>query len=167
MIEFGHNDGGSLSPTDNGRSDCPGDGDEVCNTSVQKDILTFPAYITAAVKNYTSLGARVVVSSQTPDNPWETGTFVYSPNRFTTYANQSAQGFAHAKFVDHGQLVANEFEKLGETEVDSFYPNDHTHTAPKGSDIVAQTFVRGVVCSQSFLKRHVKNETSSIIGACL
>jgi rhamnogalacturonan acetylesterase len=29
IIEFGHNDGGSLSPTDNGRSDCLGAGSQV------------------------------------------------------------------------------------------------------------------------------------------
>lgn len=31
VIEFGHNDGGSLS-NDNGRSDCYGEGDETCTT---------------------------------------------------------------------------------------------------------------------------------------
>ncbi|KAK3111067.1 hypothetical protein LTR53_014043 [Teratosphaeriaceae sp. CCFEE 6253] len=167
VIEFGHNDGGSLSPTDNGRTDCAGAGAEVCNTAVQQGILTFPAYLTAATRNFTARGARVVLASATPNNPWESGTFVYGASRFTTYANQSAQGFAHAKFVDHGQLVADEFQKLGASAVDEFYPNDHTHPSPEGSDIVAQAFVRGVVCSESFLKRHVKNETSGIIGACL
>lgn len=32
VVEFGHNDGGSLTPTDNGRSDCFGDGDQTCST---------------------------------------------------------------------------------------------------------------------------------------
>jgi len=167
VIEFGHNDGGSLSSTDNGRTDCPGDGDEVCNTSVQKGILTFPAYITNAVKSFTGAGATVVVSSQTPDNPYMSGAFEYAPNRFTTYANQSVASSAHAKFVDHGQLVANAFEKLGKTQVDGFYPKDHTHTSPEGADVVAKAFVRGLVCSQSTLKSHVKNATSSIQGGCL
>lgn len=31
VIEFGHNDGGSLS-NDNGRSACPGEGEETCET---------------------------------------------------------------------------------------------------------------------------------------
>ena len=30
VIEFGHNDGGSPNNNDNGRSDCPGEGEEVC-----------------------------------------------------------------------------------------------------------------------------------------
>lgn len=32
IIEFGHNDGGSLTPTDNGRTDCGGNGTETCTT---------------------------------------------------------------------------------------------------------------------------------------
>ena len=32
VVEFGHNDGGSLSPTDNGRTDCFGDGAQTCQT---------------------------------------------------------------------------------------------------------------------------------------
>jgi rhamnogalacturonan acetylesterase len=32
VIEFGHNDGGSLTPTDNGRTDCFGDGTQTCST---------------------------------------------------------------------------------------------------------------------------------------
>lgn len=32
VVEFGHNDGGSLSPTDNGRTDCFGDGTQTCST---------------------------------------------------------------------------------------------------------------------------------------
>ncbi len=32
VVEFGHNDGGSLSPTDNGRTDCFGDGEQTCQT---------------------------------------------------------------------------------------------------------------------------------------
>ena len=33
IIEFGHNDGGSLSTSDNGRTDCGGTGDETCHTT--------------------------------------------------------------------------------------------------------------------------------------
>lgn len=34
VMEFGHNDGGSLS-TDNGRTDCFGEGDETCQTTFE------------------------------------------------------------------------------------------------------------------------------------
>ena len=168
IIEFGHNDGGSLSATsDNGRTDCAGAGTETCNTNLQKGILTYPAYLRNATEKLTKLGARVVIASPTPDNPWETGKFAYGSPRFTTYGNATASRFANAKFVDHGMFTANAFQKLGASAVDQFYPNDHTHTAPEGAAVVAQAFVRGVACSTSLLAGHVKNATKSIAGSCL
>ncbi|KAI7278656.1 hypothetical protein KC345_g5841 [Hortaea werneckii] len=167
VIEFGHNDGGSLTPTDNGRTDCPGDGDEVCNTDVESGILTYVAYLENAARKFTDLGAYVIVSSPTPNNPWETGTFAYAPNRFTGYSEMVANEFENAIFIDHGQLVANEFERLGASTVDTYFPNDHTHTSPEGADVVAQAFVRGLLCSDGQLAQYVINSTSSVIGSCL
>jgi rhamnogalacturonan acetylesterase len=80
IIEFGHNDGGSLTPTDNGRTDCSGTGSETCSTTyngVAETVLTFGAYVQAATKKYQALGANVIISSQTPNNPWEGGSYVY------------------------------------------------------------------------------------------
>jgi rhamnogalacturonan acetylesterase len=33
VVEFGHNDGGSLATSDNGRTDCFGSGTETCQTT--------------------------------------------------------------------------------------------------------------------------------------
>jgi rhamnogalacturonan acetylesterase len=168
IIEFGHNDGGSLSSTaDNGRTDCPGAGTQTCNTDLQKGILTYPAYLKNAAALFTKLGARVVIASPTPDNPWEGGKFAYSSPRFTTYSNSTAALFEQANFVDHGTFVANTFQKLGGTAVDKFYTKDHTHTSPAGADVVAKAFVKGLLCSQSALAGYVKNATTSVGGSCL
>ena len=45
VIEFGHNDGGSLA-NDNGRSDCPGSGSETCRTNYGLVLFLFciPVY---------------------------------------------------------------------------------------------------------------------------
>ncbi|RDW69969.1 SGNH hydrolase-2 [Coleophoma crateriformis] len=168
IIEFGHNDGGSLSTTDNLRTDCYGAGSETC-TSVNGDIVqTYPTYITAAAKLMTAKGAQVIISPPTPDNPCETGTCSYTAPRFTAYANSSAAAVGSmATFIDHGQHVANAFEALGPTTVDAFYPNDHTHPSPTGSTIVAAQFVLALLCSKNPLAAHVVNTTSSITGSCV
>ena len=78
IIEFGHNDGGSLTPTDNGRTDCPGTGSKTCSTvydGVRETVLTFPAYLENAAKTLKALGANVLFSHQTPDNPRKYGVF--------------------------------------------------------------------------------------------
>lgn len=89
MIEFGHNDGGSLTPTDDGRTDCYGQFDQICYSEydgVNETIYTFDATLEWASALYLAKGAKVILSSTTPDNTWETGTYVYSPNRFEYYA---------------------------------------------------------------------------------
>lgn len=171
VIEFGHNDSGSLKPTDNGRTDCPGAGSETCTSTYDNKavtVLTYPAYITNAGKLFTAKGAKVIVSSPTPDNPWETGKFSYTPSRFTTYSSASATAIGSAAaFVDHGQYAANIFKTLGKTVVDAYYPIGHTHTSPVGADTVAKAFVKGLKCGGSALSRYVKNSTSSIQGSCI
>lgn len=55
----------------------------------------------------TAKGATVVLSSQTPNNLWETGSFVSSPSRFVGYqlTAQKALG-SGVYFVDHFQAVS-------------------------------------------------------------
>jgi rhamnogalacturonan acetylesterase len=76
VIEFGHNDGGSLAK-DNGRTDCPGSGNQTCQSTHggrKVTVLTFPAYLINAGKLMAAKGAKgakVVYSSMTPNNIWE------------------------------------------------------------------------------------------------
>lgn len=69
VIEFGHNDGGSPESNDNGRSDCPGTGEETCISDADgSTVYTFVYYVTQAAKLFTDAGATVVLSTQTPNN---------------------------------------------------------------------------------------------------
>ncbi|KAL4796295.1 SGNH hydrolase-type esterase domain-containing protein [Aspergillus venezuelensis] len=166
VIEFGHNDGGSLSD-DNGRTDCPGSGDETCETvydGVAETVLTFPAYLENAAALFIEKGANVLISSQTPNNPWETGEFAYSPNRFVEYAQLAAEN-AGVEYVDHGAYTAAIFESLGLDTVNSFYPEDHTHTNEAGSIVVADAFLKAVVCSGVALSDVLTTEDFD--GECL
>ncbi|RAK80225.1 rhamnogalacturonan acetylesterase RgaE [Aspergillus fijiensis CBS 313.89] len=166
IVEFGHNDGGSLS-TDNGRTDCSGTGAEVCYSvydGVNETILTFPAYLENAAKLFTAKGAKVILSSQTPNNPWETGTFVDSPTRFVEYAELAAE-VAGVEYVDHWSYVDSIYETLGNATVNSYFPIDHTHTSPAGAEVVAEAFLKAVVCTGTSLKSVLT--TTSFEGTCL
>jgi rhamnogalacturonan acetylesterase len=173
VIEFGHNDGGSLKPTDNGRSVCPGKGTEVCDSTFNGaavKVYTYPFYLIQAGKALIAKGAKVIISSQTPNNPWEGGSFSYSDSRFVTYSRDAAKTLgANAMFVDHGRYTAEAWRVLGKAGTDrAFVSGDHTHTQPAGADIVAKAFFKGVQCGGGgFLKGLVKNATATIPGACL
>jgi len=176
VIEFGHNDGGSPYPaaSDNGRADCPGQGNETCPTvylNATEIVLTYPAYLINASKSFLAKGARVVISSATPDNPWETGNYTYVPNRFSYYAWLTVAELggpaAGVYYVPHGQYTAQAMFNLGPTFIDANYPIDHTHTSPILAAIVAQSFVLGLKCGTSPLTDFVVNATARIEGPTL
>lgn len=147
VIEFGHNDGGSpTSSTDNARSDCPGTGEETCTSGkTGETVYTFGHYVKAAAKMYIAKGAKVVFSSQTPNNLWEGGKYSAAAPRFVAYAAQAAKEVGTgASFVDHFQAVANMYKKLGNTATNGLYPNDNTHTSPEGADLSAQAFSQAI-----------------------
>ncbi|KAF2404846.1 SGNH hydrolase [Trichodelitschia bisporula] len=170
VIEFGHNDGGSLS-NDNGRTDCPGSGSETCKSTYKGErvtVKTFPAYLIEAGKAYTAKGARVVFSSMTPNNVWEGGKYTYGPGRFTEYARDAAKAVGKgATFVDHGSYTAAAYKALGAKTVNGFYPNDHTHTNAEGAEVVAKAFVKAVVCAKDGLAEHVKSGVALVPSGCL
>ncbi|KAF1348577.1 Rhamnogalacturonan Acetylesterase [Delphinella strobiligena] len=166
IIEFGHNDGASN--PDNGRSDCPGSSTEVCTytyDNAEETVYTFPQYLEWAAANMTAKGATVIISSQTPNNPDETGAFVDSPARFVALA-QTAASTADVDYVDHNAYAYQAYKKLSVSAVNAMYPNDHTHTSPEAAALMAQSFIRGLVCGDSTLKSYVVNATSSIEGSC-
>lgn len=146
VIEFGHNDGGSPETNDNGRSDCPGTGEETCTSDADgSKVYTFTYYVAEATKAMVAKGATVVLASQTPDNPWETGSFVYAAPRFVGYQKTTAGLFATGvSFVDHFNAVDQMYKQLGDDAIAAFYPSDHTHTSPEGADKVAQAFAQAV-----------------------
>ncbi|KAI1820592.1 carbohydrate esterase family 12 protein [Xylaria intraflava] len=146
VIEFGHNDGGSPESNDNGRSDCPGDGTETCiSDATGETVYTFVYYVIQAAKLMTAKGATVIFSTQTPNNSWETGTFVGTPSRFVEYQLTAQESVGtDTYFVDHFQAVSDMYLKLGNAATNALYPNDHTHTSPEGADLSAQAFTQAI-----------------------
>ncbi|TVY57641.1 Rhamnogalacturonan acetylesterase [Lachnellula cervina] len=178
VIEFGHNDGGTppvnATVGDKGRADCPGAGNETCTTvynNATEIVQTFPTYLKNATRKFLDKRAKVVLSSLTPNNPWEFGNYSYIPNIFTYYTWLAASELGGPSkgvyFVPHGQYAAQAMKNLGKETVDANYPMDHTHTAPYLADVVAQAFVLGVKCGTSGLQDLVVNATSRLQGAVL
>ncbi|KAL1697415.1 carbohydrate esterase family 12 protein [Schizophyllum commune] len=140
VIEFGHNDG-SAGSVDNGRQDAHSNGYD--DTEVG-----------------TLVGAIPIVSSQTPNNGWTDG-HIGEPGRFVQYAADVAANTS-STYIDHYAYVAQAYNALGETTVNAFYPVDHTHTSPDGANVVAQAFVRGLLCSDSGLKSSVNSAGQAV-----
>ncbi|KAG8881958.1 hypothetical protein FRB98_004036 [Tulasnella sp. 332] len=147
----------------------PGAGSQTCSTvydGVAETVLTYPAYQINAANLMIAKGAHVILSSPTPDNPWETGVFVEgAESRFTTYSRTSAASLGQL-FINHELYTYQFFQTAGLATVTSYYPNDHTHTSPAGANVVAQAFVRGLVCTGSTLAGYVNHLGLAITGTC-
>lgn len=147
VIEFGHNDGGSPSSNDNGRSDCPGSGTETCiSDKTGETVYTFVFYVIQASKLMLNKGATVILSTQTPNNQWETGTWSGAASRFVGYQKTAVSALASSSvtLLDHHQAVSNMYRKLGNSATNVLYPKDHTHTSPRGAELGAQAFIQAV-----------------------
>ncbi|KAF5018459.1 hypothetical protein F66182_9556 [Fusarium sp. NRRL 66182] len=147
VIEFGHNDGGSPEKNDNGRSDCPGAGTEVCiSDKTGEKVYTFVFYVSQAAKALVAKGASVILSSQTPNNQWEFGNWNPAAPRFVGYVPTAVNAIKSSSvtYVDHFAAVTNMNQKLGNAQVNAFFPKDHTHTSPAGADAAAKAFVQAI-----------------------
>ncbi|KAH7310491.1 rhamnogalacturonan acetylesterase [Stachybotrys elegans] len=147
VIEFGHNDGGSPRVNDNGRSACPGYGTETCvSDRTGETVYTFVFYVIQAARLYTAKGATVILSTQTPNNQWETGAWIGAPSRFVDYQRRARDALASSAvtLVDHHEAVSRMYRRLGRNAVNALYPRDHTHTSPRGAELAAQSFVQAI-----------------------
>lgn len=127
------------------------------HSGVTETVQTYYTYLYNAAKLFQSKGASVIISSATPNNVWEGGVYSYSANRFVGYAKDAATA-SGSTFVDHGLYVADLYYKLGNATVNSFYPNDHTHTSPAGANVVARAFVLGLEATSSSLAGYVTSD---------
>ena len=126
-------------------------------SGVSETVQTYYTYLVNAAKLFQSKGANVIISSATPNNVWEGGSYAYSPSRFVAYARDAAVD-SGSTFVDHQIYTAALYKNLGNEAVNAFYPNDHTHTSPAGANVVARAFVLGLEVTDSGLKEFVTSD---------
>ncbi|EIM91051.1 SGNH hydrolase [Stereum hirsutum FP-91666 SS1] len=168
IIEFGHNDG-SAGAIDNGREDATGDGYNATTTVVEADnstlvVHSFNYYIQNAVTALLAKGAIPIVSSQTPDNIFNSSVPSTAP-RFVAYAAEVA-GNTSVTYVDHYNYVVQAYDNIGAATVNTYYPMDHLHTSPTGANVVAEAFVRGLLCRNSTLTSNVNSFGLAVPSEC-
>ncbi|KAJ7293735.1 SGNH hydrolase [Mycena rebaudengoi] len=167
--KFGHNDATS-GAVDNGKQDAVGDGYNITSTVTTASgtkilIHSFAFYIENAINAIKAKGGIPIISSVTPDNIWN-GTQIAPGGRFVTYAHSIGIDTS-ITYVDHFAYVAQAYEALGQTQTTTFYPIDHLHTSPAGALVVAQAFVRGLLCGNSTLKNFVNAAGKAVPNGCV
>ena len=116
-----------------------------------------------AVNAIKAKGAIPIVASQTPRNGWTNGAISTPGPRFVGYAQLVGQRTG-VTYINHWGYVASAYNRLGQSQVNGFYPQDVVHTNAAGANVVAQAFVRGILCSSNALKSKVNGAGNGVPG---
>ncbi len=148
LIQFGHNDVGSLN-TGRARGSLPGVGDDTKDvrmeaTGLTETVRTFGWYLRKYVADARARGAIPVLCSLVPRNNWTAGRINRATSDYAAWARTVAESMS-VPFLDLNDLVARRYEALGEDRVtrDLFY-GDRTHTSPGGAQLSALTVIEAL-----------------------
>ena len=148
LIEFGHNDAGAINDTSRARGSVPGLGDdslviENLLTKRHEVVHSFGWYMRKMIADTKTRGATPIVLSLSVRNIWTNGQVERGPGRYSEWSQQVAKA-AGVQFIDLTDLVADQFQVMGEERVKAIYEQDHTHFNAVGADIHARTVVSGL-----------------------
>lgn len=149
LIQFGHNDGGTINdqpgPAARSRGSLPGLGEEsqeIDNLLTKKHevVHTFGWYMRKMIADVQAKGGKPIVLGLTVRNLWENGRIERGPGSYSGWSYEVAKA-ANVPFLDLTNVIADKWEALGQDKVKAFYPRDHTHFNPEAADIYAGTIV--------------------------
>ena len=145
LLQFGHNDGGPLD-TGRARGSLPGLGEETREITMpdgKKELVhTFGRYMRKFIAETRAKGATPIVLSLTVRNIWKDGKVERGSGNFSKWAAEIAKAEKIA-FIDVTNIVAGQYDRMGEEKVKALFSTDHTHTSPEGADRNAAAIVAG------------------------
>ena len=147
IIQFGHNDAGAINDDSRARGSIPKLGDETEEidnmvTGQHEVVHTFGWYMTKMINETREKGATPIVFSMTCRNVWKHGR-IERENTFCSLAKELAEQM-DVTFVDLRNMIADQYEMIGDIRVIELFPKDHTHTGPDGAFINAAMVLSGL-----------------------
>jgi lysophospholipase L1-like esterase len=145
LIQFGHNDGGAIDDAGRARGSLPGLGDETREidnpvTGKHEIVQTYGWYMRKFIADTRSKGAVPILLSLTVRNIWRDGRVERGSGNFSAWTAQIAQAES-VSFLDLTNLIADQYELLGQKRVAGLFPRDHTHTNAEGANLNAAAVV--------------------------
>lgn len=155
LIQFGHNDGGAINEEPPGatrplraRGSLPGLGDEsaAIDNAVTKQpevVRTYGWYLRRMMSETQARGATPILLSLTVRNHWSGGKVERGSGRYGQWTRELAWT-EKVMFIDLTNLVADEFERIGEAATAALFQPDRTHPNQAGADVHARHVVAGL-----------------------
>ena len=149
MMQFGHNDGGSLN-TGRARGSLRGTGEETEEVIMERDssletVHSYGWYMRKYITDTRKAGATPIVLSPVPRNMWdEEGKVIRNSDSYGGWAREAAEQKG-AYFIDLNGIIADKYDRMGPEKVGpAFFPGDHTHTNLAGAKLNAGAVVEGL-----------------------
>jgi lysophospholipase L1-like esterase len=146
IMQFGHNDGGSLNDTNRARGTIKGVGDETRSitnlmTHDKEIVHTFGWYEKTIIAEARAKGATPMVCSLIPRNNWKDGHVLRNKDDYAGWAGEVAAD-ENAPFLDINGIIADEYDRLGQEAVKPlFIVGAGPHTSMAGAQTNAMCVV--------------------------
>jgi lysophospholipase L1-like esterase len=145
MMQFGHNDGGSLDDPARARGSLPGAGEdtrEVDNpiTKQHEVVHSFGWYLKKFIADTRARGATPIVCSLIPRKIWKDGRIVRNADTYGGWAATTAAA-ENAPFLDLNETIARRYDELGAEKVEPLFADEHTHTSRAGAEMNVEIIV--------------------------
>ena len=169
LIQFGHNDAGNELDRGKARNDITGTADSSHVYHVRPDnpsadpaalaryetVYTFGWYLRKMIDDVREKGATPILVSLTPRNEWTSGKIERRNDSFGRWYRDVVEQTGVA-FIDLHNITADALDQLGQTETQSYYKGDHTHTSKQGARLNAQSIAKGLHQINSPLAQYLK-----------
>ncbi len=147
LIQFGHNDGGPLDDTARARGTIKGigtDSVEIYNPirKMKEMVHTYGWYMRIYVKDAKLRGAIPIICSPVPRNNKKDGKIPV--DNYASWSQQIAVE-TNTPFIPLNQLIADEYNKMDSTKLNSLFYGDHTHTSKAGAVVNVEKVVKGIM----------------------
>jgi lysophospholipase L1-like esterase len=154
------------------------------------DVHTYGWYIRSMAADARAKGATPIVSTTTVRNMWSNPNATFRDSEFLTkndnynpaqdkversmgqpldngmslWAKQVAQA-EKIPFVDHCDITADLYEKIGREATANLFIQDHTHTTTEGAIVNAETFIAGLKALPDMPLNNFYNDKGKAIAA--
>jgi len=149
LVQLGQNDVFAINDATRARGTIPGVSDEsqeIDNmlTHQHETVHTFGWYLRKYVADAKAKGAVVVVMSLTPRDKWEGGHMERGAPDYEKWSREVAKQ-EHVDFVDISDIMAKEYEKLGQAKTAALYhQKEPVHVNTVGAALNAEWTVAGL-----------------------
>jgi len=148
MMQFGHNDGGEVNDNSRARASLKGTGNEsqeIDNILTKKHevVYSYGWYLRKFIADARAKGATPILCSLIPRKIWKDKKIVRNSSDYGKWAADVAAA-ENVLFIDLNNVIADEYDKMGEEKVEPMFADPHTHTSLVGAQLNAEIVVRGL-----------------------